>query len=82
MCASAAHWDETGGPDGKKACLEICPAGAICFTNIIPAQQDPDSYNFDSDNSTDNSTATARQFAHDSGPEATHMLVTQRRKLS
>jgi Fe-S-cluster-containing dehydrogenase component len=44
LCASASHWDETGGPDGKKACVEICPLGAITFSKIIPAQDDPDSY--------------------------------------
>jgi Fe-S-cluster-containing dehydrogenase component len=44
LCASASHWDESGGPDGKKACVEICPLGAITFSKIIPVQDDPDSY--------------------------------------
>lgn len=82
MCASAVHWDETGGPDGKKACLEICPAGAISFTNIIPAQDDPDSYNVDTDNSTDNSAATAIQYSPATDSEASHMLEPKGRKLS
>jgi protein NrfC len=59
MCASATNWDQTGGPDGKKACVEICPRGAIAFSKLIPAQDDPDSYIIDSDNSTDNATAKA-----------------------
>ena len=52
LCASASNWDERGGPYGKKACVEICPMGAIAFSHIIPAQDDPDSYNVDLDNST------------------------------
>lgn len=33
------HWDAAGGgPDGKQACVEICPVGAIKFTREIPIQ--------------------------------------------
>ena len=34
------HWDEGGGgPDGKQACVEVCPVGAIAFTKEVPIQQ-------------------------------------------
>ena len=41
LCAGATHhWDEGGGgPDGKQACVEVCPVGAIKFTEKIPAQK-------------------------------------------
>ena len=33
------HWDDIGGgPDGKQACVEVCPVGAIKFTKEIPIQ--------------------------------------------
>ena len=40
LCANAPyHWDEAGGgPDGKQACVEVCPVGAITFTKEIPEQ--------------------------------------------
>lgn len=40
LCANAPyHWDEGGGgPDGKQACVAICPVGAITFTTEIPEQ--------------------------------------------
>ena len=41
LCAYAPyHWDEAGGgPDGKQACVEVCPVGAIAFTKEIPEQE-------------------------------------------
>jgi protein NrfC len=41
LCANAPfHWDEAGGgPEGKQACVEICPVGAIKFTKDIPHQE-------------------------------------------
>jgi len=41
LCANAPyHWDEAGGgPDGKQACVAVCPVGAIMFTKEIPAQE-------------------------------------------
>ncbi len=41
LCAGAAyHWDQRGGgPDGKQACVEVCPVGAIKFTKEIPEQK-------------------------------------------
>jgi protein NrfC len=44
LCAKASYWNEQGGPDGKKACVEICPLGAIVFTKVIPDQSSKDSY--------------------------------------
>jgi len=40
LCANAPyHWDEAGGgPDGKQACVAVCPVGAIKFTREIPKQ--------------------------------------------
>jgi protein NrfC len=40
LCANAPyHWDEAGGgPDGKQACVAVCPVGAIVFTKEIPEQ--------------------------------------------
>ena len=42
LCANAAyHWDEAGGgPDGRQACVAVCPVGAILFTKKIPRQTD------------------------------------------
>jgi len=46
LCANTPyHWDETGGgPDGKQACVEICPIGAIKFTKQIPIQEGDKGY--------------------------------------
>ncbi len=41
LCAAAPyHWDDAGGgPDGKQACVEVCPVGAIKFSKKIPLQE-------------------------------------------
>jgi protein NrfC len=46
LCANAPyHWDEEGGgPDGKQACVSICPLGAIAFTKEIPEQDGDGGY--------------------------------------
>jgi protein NrfC len=44
LCANAPFWDNDGGPDGKKACIEICPLGAIVFTKVIPDQEGDEGY--------------------------------------
>jgi protein NrfC len=46
LCANAPyHWDESGGgPDGKQACVAICPVGAITFTVEIPKQDGDGGY--------------------------------------
>jgi Fe-S-cluster-containing dehydrogenase component len=49
LCANAPyHWDEAGGgPDGKQACVAICPVGAIAFTTAIPLQDGDGGYKVD-----------------------------------
>jgi protein NrfC len=46
LCANTPyHWDEAGGgPDGKQACVEVCPVGAIKFTKEIPVQEGNSGY--------------------------------------
>ncbi len=46
LCANAPHhWDEQGGgPDGKQACVEVCPVGAIAFTKALPVQEGDKGY--------------------------------------
>jgi protein NrfC len=46
LCANTPyHWDAAGGgPDGKQACVEVCPVGAITFTKQIPVQQGDKGY--------------------------------------
>jgi protein NrfC len=46
LCANAPyHWDEAGGgPDGKQACVAVCPVGAIAFTTEIPTQEGDGGY--------------------------------------
>ncbi|MBU1340802.1 MAG: 4Fe-4S dicluster domain-containing protein [Proteobacteria bacterium] len=46
LCANAPHhWDEKGGgPDGKQACVEVCPVGAIAFRKKLPAQKGKSGY--------------------------------------
>jgi protein NrfC len=41
LCANTPyHWHEVGGgPDGKQACVEVCPVGAIAFTKEVPIQK-------------------------------------------
>jgi protein NrfC len=44
LCAKAPFWVEKGGPDGKQACVEVCPVGAIKFTKEIPQQKGDKGY--------------------------------------
>jgi protein NrfC len=46
LCANAPyHWDEAGGgPEGRQACVAICPVGAITFTKEIPIQEGDGGY--------------------------------------
>jgi protein NrfC len=46
LCADTPyHWDDAGGgPDGKQACVEVCPVGAIKFTKEIPVQEGDEGY--------------------------------------
>jgi protein NrfC len=45
LCAKAPFWNEKGGPDGKQACIEVCPVNAIKFTKEIPKQEGDGGYN-------------------------------------
>jgi len=38
LCIDTPYWNEKGGPDGKQACVEVCPMEAIRFTSEIPTQ--------------------------------------------
>lgn len=44
LCVNAPFWKEKGGPDGKQACIEVCPAAAIKFTKEIPEQEGDKGY--------------------------------------
>jgi len=46
LCANAPyHWDPLGGgPQGKQACVEVCPVGAIQFTTQVPEQEGDSGY--------------------------------------
>lgn len=44
LCATTPFWKVNSGPNGKKACLEICPVKAIVFTKIIPDQSTDEGY--------------------------------------
>ena len=46
LCATAPyHWDPAGGgPNGKQACVEVCPVNAIIFSRDIPKQEGDEGY--------------------------------------
>ena len=44
LCANAPHWHQKGGPQGKQACIEVCPMGAIAFTKNVPIQEGDEGY--------------------------------------
>ena len=44
LCANAPNWSRPGGPDGKQACVEVCPMGAIAFTKEVPVQEGDGGY--------------------------------------
>jgi protein NrfC len=44
LCADTPYWNQTGGPDGKQACVSICPLGAISFTTEVPEQEGDSGY--------------------------------------
>ncbi len=45
LCADTPFWHERGGPDGKQACVELCPVAALKFTREIPKQDGDEGYN-------------------------------------
>jgi protein NrfC len=38
LCLDTPFWGEQGGVGGKQACAEVCPFGAITFTQKTPVQ--------------------------------------------
>lgn len=44
LCLDTPYWDEEGGPDGKQACISVCPVEAISFTKEVPTQAGNDGY--------------------------------------
>jgi protein NrfC len=44
LCADAPFWNEKGGPDGKQACVETCPAKALKLVKEAPPQTDISGY--------------------------------------
>ena len=44
LCINTPHWNETGGPGGKQACVEICPVRALKFVTETPDQEETNGY--------------------------------------
>ena len=44
LCANTPFWNEKGGPDGKQACVEVCPMGALSLVKAVPSQVDSSGY--------------------------------------
>lgn len=40
LCLDAPYWSQQGGPEGKQACVEICPAKALKLVHVPPSQTD------------------------------------------
>ena len=38
LCMNASFWNEQGGPNGKQACVEVCPMRAIKLVRETPKQ--------------------------------------------
>ena len=39
LCVNASFWNEPGGPNGKQACVEVCPMRAIKLVREMPKQR-------------------------------------------
>ncbi|MDD5082787.1 MAG: 4Fe-4S dicluster domain-containing protein [Dehalococcoidales bacterium] len=44
LCVDARYWGEKGGPEGKQACVEICPMKAIKLVKETPPQMGNQGY--------------------------------------
>ena len=44
LCLDTPSWNQTGGPNGKQACVEACPMKAISLVKTTPTQLDTDGY--------------------------------------
>lgn len=47
LCAEAPFWNHEGGPGGRQACVDVCPVGAIEFSDRIPVQEGEKGYQVD-----------------------------------
>ena len=36
LCLDTPYWSEKGGVDGKQACVEVCPVGAVRLSTETP----------------------------------------------
>ncbi|MDF2903255.1 MAG: 4Fe-4S ferredoxin iron-sulfur binding domain protein [Bacillus sp. (in: firmicutes)] len=44
LCVNTPFWKQKGGPDGRQACVSVCPCDAIKFTKNIPTQHGDSGY--------------------------------------
>jgi protein NrfC len=44
LCTSAPYWGKQGGPGGRQACVDICPAKALKLVKEAPPQMDVAGY--------------------------------------
>src|SRR5690606_631459 len=44
LCLDAPYWSLQGGPNGRPACVEICPAKALKLVSEAPPQKDVSGY--------------------------------------
>jgi protein NrfC len=44
LCVNTPYWNEEGGPDGKQACVEVCPMNALKLVKEEPKQVDIEGY--------------------------------------
>jgi protein NrfC len=45
LCIDTPYWDEKGGPEGRQACVEVCPMKAIKLVHETPEQKETEGYN-------------------------------------
>jgi protein NrfC len=44
LCIDTPFRDHAGGPDGRQACVDVCPAGALALVKKAPSQKDVRGY--------------------------------------
>lgn len=44
LCADTPYWDETGGVNGRQACVEVCPLDVLRLVKEVPSQRDTQGY--------------------------------------
>jgi protein NrfC len=45
LCNNTPFWYEQTGPDGKLACVAVCPVGAVRFSKEVPSRGAEGKYN-------------------------------------